>query len=130
MTIMKKKCNKWTLVFLFYSLFIFNNLYKTAVNAAPEKLTPEEVLEELGVKIETKEWSYSVTGVEGNLIELPCNASTPKMETMSNLSCGSKTGRTNLFIHTITGMEVTVIGQMTLFYEAELYFWPNTTQPD
>jgi hypothetical protein len=54
MTIMKKKCNKWTLVFLFYSLFIFNNLYKTAVNAAPEKLTPEEVLEELGVKIETK----------------------------------------------------------------------------
>ena len=52
MTIMKKKCNKWTLVFLFYSLFIFNNLYKTA--AAPEKLTPEEVLEELGVKIETK----------------------------------------------------------------------------
>ena len=24
------------------------------------------------------EWSYSVTGVEGNLIELPCNASTTK----------------------------------------------------
>ena len=49
---------QWKLRFLggilFYSLFIFNNLYKTAVNAAPEKLTPEEVLEELGVKIETK----------------------------------------------------------------------------
>ena len=53
MTTMKKKCNKWTLVFLFYSLFIFNTIYKP-VTAAPEKLTPEEVLEELGVKIETK----------------------------------------------------------------------------
>ena len=35
-----------------------------------------------------------------------------------------------VFSDTITEMEVTVIGQMTLFYEAELYFWPNTTQPD
>lgn len=24
------------------------------------------------------EWSYSVTGVEGNLVELPCNTSTTK----------------------------------------------------
>ena len=53
MTTMKNKCNKWTLVFLFYSLFTFNAIWKT-VNGAPEKLTQEQVLEELGVKIETK----------------------------------------------------------------------------
>ena len=51
---MKKKCNKWTLfVFLFYA-FNFN----TIVNGAPEKLTQEQVLEELGVKIETKGKTY------------------------------------------------------------------------
>ena len=52
MTMMKNKCNKWTLVFLFYSLFIYNTI--CTVNGAPEKLTQEQVLEELGVKIETK----------------------------------------------------------------------------
>ena len=50
---MKNKCNKWTLVFLFHSLLTFNTIWKT-VNGAPEKLTQEQVLEELGVKIETK----------------------------------------------------------------------------
>ena len=30
------------------------------------------------------------------------------------------------FTDMTTGMEVTAIGQMTLFYEVELYFWPNT----
>ena len=52
MTTMKNKCNKWTLVLLFYSLFIINTI--CTVNGAPEKLTQEQVLEELGVKIETK----------------------------------------------------------------------------
>ena len=32
----------------------------------------------LNLSLSFAEWSYAVTGVEGNLIELPCNASTSK----------------------------------------------------
>lgn len=44
---MRKKCNKWT-VLVFYFLLFQDSI------GAPEKLTQEEVLKELGVKIETK----------------------------------------------------------------------------
>merc|ERR1719266_314565 len=60
---------KW--MYMLYFCLWFNTVLA-------EKLTQEQVLEELGVKIETKEWTYSVTAVEGQLVELPCNASTSK----------------------------------------------------
>lgn len=45
---MKKKCKKWQVI-----VVLLSSLFSTTF-ATPEKLTQEQVLAELGVKIETK----------------------------------------------------------------------------
>lgn len=46
---MKKKCKKWVIVVMLQALLLPSSTFAT-----PEKLTQEQVLAELGVKIETK----------------------------------------------------------------------------